>query len=192
MLGVDRGFASSKSDAPLKPKAADRRAARERNRRRIFLRGGTPVPLDRPDLAVVGIFLSEDGPGHIVRKQLLPAAAPDVVVAGTERNAARSNARVLPQDLAIERFVHDAPDSPTQFGQDDNSQRAVLDRKSVVAGQGPAAVDRRFHESVSYLSCVALINRCRSGRSSPSPCGIHIRGRSEAGARGSRGAHRQW
>jgi len=73
------------------------------------------VPGKRPDFTVVGKSFTVDFSGCGGWKHLLPATAPYVVKSRSKRCLLWAYAGVVPKNLAIQRFVDDAPDSAPQF-----------------------------------------------------------------------------
>ena len=83
---------------------------------------GAPLPSHRgPQLAHVRRGLAVTvGRGRAARKDLIPAARPVVVHAREHRRAVGRNARVLPQDVAVDHLVDQAKDLGAGVGQDEH------------------------------------------------------------------------
>jgi hypothetical protein len=76
---------------------------------------------------VIGIGLAVDHGYFIVRKQFIPATAPNVIVRGIGRQPRRCDLGVVPQQVRDERLIGDLPDLPACLGKDHDAQKTILE-----------------------------------------------------------------
>ena len=103
------------------------------------------VPLSRPQLSMVGIRLAVDQRNLVVRKELVPAATPDIVIARVHGQPRRLRAWIVPKEIGIGRLVGDLPNFGAGLGQDDDTQRVILQDHGAKAVQAPVRADTQVH-----------------------------------------------
>src|SRR5437588_686065 len=105
---------------------------------------GLGLPDSGPKLTVIGVEVAGDGGDFVVGKKLVPAAAPHVVVAGIHRQTCRGDARVVPKQVGIVRFVSDLPDLRAGFRQNDQPQKSVFQNNGAEAAITPVRRQAKF------------------------------------------------
>src|ERR1017187_1085227 len=99
---------------------------------------------------MVGQRVAPERPGFIVGKQLIPAAAPHIVISRADGLPRGDQPRVVPKQIGSERLVSDLPDPAAGLRQHHNANKAVLYIDSAKPGKARSGIDSDvFHHSTA-------------------------------------------
>jgi hypothetical protein len=80
---------------------------------------------------VVGELVAEEFGGLVVGEKLVPAAGPEIVVAGVEGMEGGRDRWVVPEQICGEWFIGDLPDFAAELGQDGDAEKSVFKQHKV-------------------------------------------------------------
>src|ERR1019366_9706753 len=111
-------------------------------------------------LAMVGQRVAPERPGFIVGKQLIPAAAPHIVISRADGLPRGDQPRVVPKQIGAQRLVSNLPDLAAGLRQHHNANEAVLYLDSAKPGKARSEISSNvFHDSLRISFRVSVILR---------------------------------
>src|ERR1035438_1790251 len=101
---------------------------------------------------MVGQRVALERPGFIVGKQLIPAAAPHIVISRADGLSRRRHSWVVPKQIGAQRLVSNLPDLAAGLRQHHNANEAVLYLDGAKPGKARSGISSNvFHDSTADL-----------------------------------------
>src|ERR1700722_1545898 len=150
VMDCDVRIVAPQHNGALHAESADRRYKYQPHPYLSVILKGKSLPFAGPQLAVVGQQVFEPHSGFIVGKQLVPTAAPHVLVASMNRLPAWRYPRVVPEQRLVEWTIRNLPDFAASLGQNRHPQIAIFEQDGLQSMKGPGSGKSEFGHSLGY------------------------------------------